>query len=165
MIFHPIGTLQLYKIQWELKKILLDPREAGLQEAFKLLSVFPSPLGLVISYLANIHQTPTIFIDSRPPINWLVGGRTRDAPIPQTLKYILGGYYWRTILTTMESNFVVKLLSSNITWAIIGVSPDHLDPLDQGLSKHQEVGFTPRPKVQFFCFLFCFWDFPGAINK
>ena len=46
-----------------------------------------SPFGLVVSYSANIPQTPNIFTYSRPPIKLLLGGLIRGAPDPPNPPY------------------------------------------------------------------------------
>ena len=60
----------------------------------------------------------------------------RGAPDPPNPPYggaeiYFGGLLLMDRLTTIESNIFVKLLASNITWAILGESPDppyHLPP-------------------------------------
>ena len=62
----------------------------------------------------------------------------RGAPYPPNPPYggaeiYFGGLLLMDRMTTIESNIFVKLLASNITWAILGESPDppyHFTPLD-----------------------------------
>ena len=53
----------------------------------------------------------------------------RGAPDPPNPPYegdeiYFGGFLLLDRMTTIESNIFVKLLASNITWAILGESPD-----------------------------------------
>ena len=85
--------------------------------------------------LCQYTSDPQYFYRFRTPYKLLVGGLIRGAPDPPNpppmggLKYILEGYYWLTILTTIEWNKIVKLLTSSITWAILGESTNPPYPL------------------------------------
>jgi hypothetical protein len=80
-------------------------------------------------HMHNTPRTPNIFTDSGPPIKLPLGGLIRGAPHPPDPP-LWGGQniFWGVITNgpfwPPESNFFVKLLSSNITWAILGESPD-----------------------------------------
>ena len=69
-----LALVTVVTVVTDVKLIYLpDPRGAGLQEDFQLLSVCTSvqtyvSFGLVVSYSANIPQAPHIFTDSGPPI-------------------------------------------------------------------------------------------------
>ena len=128
-----------FKCFYIFRQLWADPRGVAYRRLFNFcpfvsLFVCPSPIRSVLSYSANISQTPNIITDSRPRIKWLLGGHIRGAPNPPNPhywgpKYVLGGYHWWTMLITIESTFFVKLLTSNIPWAILGKSPDPQYPL------------------------------------
>ena len=97
----------------------------------------PGYNGLILSPICSVvsYSAPNFFTDSGLPIKWLLlirvaNQRGPQPPLWRGPKYMLWGYCWWTILTTIESNIFLKLLTSNFTWAIFGESPDPPPPPD-----------------------------------
>ena len=63
----------------------------------------------------------------KSPLQLLLMGLIRGSPTPLTPP--LGGQQYFFLLTVKESNIFWNLLTSNITWAILGESSDPPDPL------------------------------------
>ena len=69
-----------------------------------------SPIRSVLSYFANIPQTPNIFTDSGPPIKLLLGGLIRGAPNPPNPPYGGGAkiYFGGSLLMDHSEQHGVK---------------------------------------------------------